>query len=267
MNADSSPRLRCKTRPAAAFAALGETGLRRIEDCIVNLLQRDEAEDVHALRVGVRHLRAVVWVFGPLLPPGITERWKQDLRELANMAGEVRDWDVFLAETVQPALERQPGDPVLHAVADTARARRGLAREAMMTRLVQYRDDPLPALHRDLDHLPVHTDDGTGFLGPFARTRVSKARQTLRQRGLAARHDGLRALHRQRIAGKRLRYAIEALAPVLPKQKTKRLHHKLVRRQGKLGSVVDESVARRLMSECLDVPPHEYDAEPEPDAA
>jgi CHAD domain-containing protein len=265
MNADSSPQLRRKMRPAAAFAALGETDLRRIEDCIVNLLQRDEAEDVHALRVGARHLRAVLWVFGPLLPQGIAERWKQDLRALASMAGEVRDWDVFLAETLLPAVGRQPGDPVLHAVADTARTRRILARETMMTQLVQYRDDPLPALHRDLQHLPIHTDDGTGPLGPFARTRVSKARRTLRRRALAARHDGLRALHRQRIAGKRLRYAIEALAPVLPKQKTKRLHHKLVRRQAKLGGVVDESVARRLMSECLDVPAQ--DLEPEPDAA
>lgn len=263
MNADSTPRLRHKTRPAAAFAALGETGLRRIEDCIVNLLQHDEAEDVHALRVGVRHLRAVLWVFGPLLPPGIAQRWKQDLRALADAAGEVRDWDVFLAETVQPALERQPGDPILHAVADAARTRRRLARETMLTRLAQYRDDPLPALHRDLAHLPLHTDDGTGSLGPFARTRVRKARKTLRQRGLAARHDGLRALHRQRIAGKRLRYAIEALAPVLPKQKTSRLHHKLVRRQVRLGGVVDESVARRLMSECLGVPPQEQDAGPD----
>jgi CHAD domain-containing protein len=257
MNADSPDRLRRKTRPAAAFAALGETGLRRIEDCIVNLLQRDEVEDVHALRVGARQLRAVLWVFGPLLPPGIAERWKEDLRALAGTAGEVRDWDVFLAETVQPILECQPGDPVLHGVADTARTRRNLAREAMMTRLVQYRDDTLPALRRDLAQLPVHTDDGTGRLGPFASTRVRQARETLRRRTRAARHDGLQALHRQRIAGKRLRYAIEALRPVLPAQKARRLHHKLVRRQGKLGGVVDDSVARRLMSECLGVPPEQ----------
>ncbi len=263
MNAEPTARLRGKTRPAAAFAALGETGLRRIEDCLATLLQRDEAEDVHALRVAVRHLRAVLWVFGPLLPQGITERWNEDLRTLAGTAGDVRDWDVFLAETMQPALDRQPGDPVLHGVIDTARARRQLARETMMARLRQYRDDALPALHRDLAHLPVHADDGSGCLGPFARTRVRKARKTLRQRNRAARHDGLLALHRQRIAGKRLRYAIEALAPVLPAQKTKRLRRRLIRRQGKLGSVVDDSVARRLMSECLDVPPQEHDAVPD----
>ncbi|CAG9173574.1 hypothetical protein LMG23992_02489 [Cupriavidus laharis] len=263
MNADSPARLRRKTRPAAAFAALGETGLRSIEDCLAVLLQRDEAEDVHALRVAVRHLRAVLWIFGPLLPPGITERWNDDLRSMADTAGEVRDWDVFLAETMQPALERQPGDAVLHAVIDTARARRQLARETMLERLGQYCNDALPALHRDLAHLPVHADDGSGQLGPFARNRVRKARQTVRRRNRTARHDGLRALHRQRIASKRLRYAIEALAPVLPAHKTKRLHQKLVRRQGKLGSVVDDSVARRLMSECLDVPQQEQGAVPD----
>lgn len=262
MNADPTARLRGKTRPAAAFAALGEAGLQRIEDSLAALLGRDEAEDVHALRVAVRHLRAVLWIFGPLLPRGIAERWKEDLHGLADAAGEVRDWDVFLAETMQPALDRQPGDAVLHAVIDTARARRQIARETMLARLGQYRDDTLPALHRDLAHLPVHTDDGSDTLGPFARSRVRKARKTLRQRKRRARQDGLRAVHRQRIAGKRLRYAIEALGPVLPEQKAKRLHRKLVKGQGKLGSVVDDSVARRLMAECLDVPPEEQDSAP-----
>lgn len=262
MKADPTARLRGKTRPAAAFAALGETGLRRIEDSLATLLQRDEEEDVHALRVAVRHLRAVLWIFGPLLPRGMTERWKDDLGALADAAGNVRDWDVFLAETMQPALDRQPGDPILHAVIDTARVRRQLAREAMLAGLDQHRNDTLPALHRDLAHLPVHTDDGSDALRPFARKRVQKARKTLRQRKRRARHDGLRAVHRQRIAGKRLRYAIEALRPVLPEQKAKRLHRKLVKGQGKLGSVVDDSVARRLMAECLDVPPEVQDAAP-----
>ncbi|MGN5480421.1 CHAD domain-containing protein [Cupriavidus basilensis] len=139
----------------------------------------------------------------------------------------------------------------------------GVRARSALARLDQYRGDALPALHRDVAHLPVHTDDGTGCLAPFARQRVRKARKTLRRRSEAARHDGLRALHRQRIAGKRLRYAIEALAPVLPAHKTKRLLHKLVRRQGKLGNVVDDNVARRLMSECLGVPQQEQGAAPD----
>ena len=259
MPAESPSELHRQTSPAAAFVALTEAGLHRIEACIDLLLQRDEVEDVHALRVAARHLRAVLWIFGPALPRRVTTRWKPDLRNLAGVASDVRDWDVFLAETLQPALELQPDDPVLAALIGTVRARRGLARETMVARLTEYRHWPLPALHRDLAHLSAHADSGPGQLGKFAPKRVRKARGRLRKLMQAAADGELRTVHRARIAGKRLRYAIEALEPVLPARYTKRLHKKLVKRQGRLGRIVDGNVARRLMAECLMMPePGQY---------
>ncbi|MNW19691.1 CHAD domain protein [compost metagenome] len=50
-----------------------------------------------------------------------------------------------------------------------------------------------------------------------------------------------------------MRYAIEALSDVLPKRYRKRLRKQLEARQGELGAVIDASVARRLMAECLGV--------------
>jgi hypothetical protein len=91
------------------------------------LLHRDIAEDVHALRVAVRHLRAVTWAFGPVLPAPVMERWKLALHDVADAASAVRDWDVFIAETLPPALALQPGDPVLVALIDVAHARRAKA--------------------------------------------------------------------------------------------------------------------------------------------
>ncbi|MNT89080.1 CHAD domain protein [compost metagenome] len=74
-------------------------------------------------------------------------------------------------------------------------------------------------------------------------------------------------MHDQRIAGKRLRYTIEALAPVLPSRYTRRLHRKLVRQQSRLGGFVDAMVARRLMGECLGVPELPDDVPPPPGAS
>jgi CHAD domain-containing protein len=248
------PTLRRKTRPAAAFAALTQASLARMEACLDQLLHRDDPEDLHALRVAIRHTRAVLWALGPSLPRQERARWKSDLRMLARATSEVRDWDVFLAETIAPAREREPDDTVLLAVADTARERRDAAREAMLATLAGYRDWPLPALHRDLAHLAqvatrARKDDGR--LGPFARKRVRRGRKRLRALAKAARHGDPRAVHAQRIAGKRLRYVIEAFAPVLPSRYTRRLHRKLVKGQAKLGSLVDGIVARRLMTDCL----------------
>lgn len=266
MNADAkSPRLRRKTRPAAAFAALAQASLARIDTCLDALQRRDDPEDLHQLRIALRQARAVVWAMGPALPRPERDRWKRDLRTLARATSEVRDWDVFLAETIGPARELEPHDPVLAAIADTARERHDEARDAMLAALAAYRDWPLPALHRDLAHLARLASrarhDGAR-LAPFARQRVRRGRKRLRGLAKRARQGDPVAVHAHRIAGKRLRYVIEALAPVLPARYTRRLHRKLVKRQGKLGSLVDGIVARRLLADCLGVQAMPDDAPP-----
>ncbi|RAS04993.1 CHAD domain-containing protein [Cupriavidus alkaliphilus] len=266
MNADAnSLKLRRKTRPAAAFAALTQASLARIDACLDQLQRRDDPEDLHQLRVALRHARAVAWAMGPALPRQERDRWKRDLRTLARATSAVRDWDVFLAETVGPAREREPLDTVLAAIADTARQRRDTAREAMLAALASYRDWPLPALHRDLAHLAhlaTRARGDSARLAPFARRRVRRGRKQLRALAKNARGGDPGAVHAQRIAGKRLRYVIEALAPVLPARYTRRLHRKLVKRQARLGRQVDGIVARRLMAECLAVQAMPDDAPP-----
>ncbi len=109
MNADSRPRLRGKTRPAAAFAALGESGLRRVDHSLATLFERDEVEDVHALRVAVRHLRAVLWIFGPLLPQGIAQRWNHDLCALADTAARCATGTCSWPRPCSPRSNASPG--------------------------------------------------------------------------------------------------------------------------------------------------------------
>ncbi|MBP0621981.1 CHAD domain-containing protein [Cupriavidus consociatus] len=269
------PMLRRKTQPVVAFAALTQASLVRIDTSLQHLLHRDEAEDLHQLRVAVRHARAVLWALGRALPRLEREHWKRELRTLAHATSAVRDWDVFLAETVVPARKKEPEDPVLASVADTAAKQRNTARAAMLAALVSYRDGQLPVVQRDLAHLghlaeKVAAQGKTrrrDRLGPFARQRVRRGRKRLRALKQAAHGGDPGAVHEQRIAGKRLRYTIEALAPVLPSRFTKRLHRKLVRQQSRLGGFVDAMVARRLMRECLGVPELPDDVPPPPPGA
>lgn len=255
------PKLRRKMRPAAAFVALGKSGLRAIDERLDALQQRDEVEDVHELRVAVRHLRAVTWAFGPLLPGQVKARWKQTLHDVADAAGTVRDWDVFIAETLAPALMEQPEDPVLVALIQTVQARRTRAHAEMMTRLSRYRQAPLPTLKRDLQHLSEQrakmagNEHAKGRLESFAPRRIRQARGKVRELARIARDGQTAHIHKLRIGNKRLRYAIEALSEVLPNRYRKRLRKKLVARQSELGAVIDGAVARRLMCECLSVDP------------
>ena len=247
------PVLHRKMRQVAAFAALGDAGLRNVNDRLDTLLHRDEVEDVHALRVAVRHLRAVTWAFGPILPSSVKARWKQALHDVADAASSVRDWDVFLDETLLPALALQPDDPVLVALIDIAGERRAEARASMVTRLSGYRQAPLPTLHRDVLHLsdPRAHHGQRGRMASFGSRRIRRARGRVRELTRVARDGRTEHVHALRIGNKRLRYAIEALSDVLPDRYRKRLHGKLIARQTELGAIIDDAVARRLMCECL----------------
>jgi len=110
--------LKRRMRALDAFAALAAADLQRIADALRAMDRRDRPDDLHALRVAVRHLRAVRWVFAPALPGAVAARWRIVLRDLMRATGPVRDWDVLIADTLQPALSRQPGDPVLLALLD-----------------------------------------------------------------------------------------------------------------------------------------------------
>ncbi|MGO4328781.1 CHAD domain-containing protein [Cupriavidus sp. 2TAF22] len=259
-------------RAVDAFVSLADAGLVAIADQLAALTRRDHPDDVHALRVATRHLRAVCWVFGPALPKAIRARWQAGLRQLARAATDVRDWDVFISETLQPALQAQPDDPVLAALCDTASMRRHYARATMVAQLAEYQHWPLPVLHRDLTHLTRGGTRGGGAragarLDAFARRRVRRARMRVKVLARAARSEDLERVHRYRIGSKRLRYAIEALAPVLSGRYATRLRHKLVKRQSRLGKLLDGAVARRLMTECLNMPgPGAPDAPPPPPA-
>ncbi|MCY0857107.1 CHAD domain-containing protein [Cupriavidus sp. D39] len=242
-----------------AFIALGDAGLVAVADQLDALHRRDHPDDVHALRVAVRHLRAVCWAFAPALPKAIRARWDDCLRKLAQAASDVRDWDVFVSETLRPALDLEPEDPVLLAVHDTAITRRHYARATMLAQLTEYQHWPLPVLHRDLTHLNRGGVQGAGsaakdHLAEFASRRVCRGRKRVKSLARAARSQDLARVHRFRIGSKRLRYVIEALKPVLPARYAKRLHRKLVKRQGSLGGLIDGVVARRLMMECLNMP-------------
>ncbi|QET03859.1 CHAD domain-containing protein [Cupriavidus pauculus] len=275
--------LRRKMAPLAAFVALADAGLctvlARVDALVGDVGNISDGRDgpdrrhrpdspdpgdmeaIHALRVAVRHLRAVAWAFQPVVADAVRARWKSVLRDTADACGETRDWDVFVAETLAPALEREPAHPVLLALIDAARTRRAAAHDVMMTKLSRDMRPRLGTLEDDVRRL-VRTlrkttsatrkrRDKAMRLDAFAQRRVRKARRHVRALARTARDGQTEHVHRLRIGNKRLRYAIEALADVLPRRLRKRLHKKLVRRQTALGTVVDDAVARRLLCECL----------------
>ena len=181
-------------------------------------VRRDLPDAVHQMRVAARRLRSGLRTFRPLLD----QEWAEALRsELAWVAGELgasRDTEVLL-ERLDDHAGRLP-DPHL-----TERARSTID-PMLRARLVDAREHALVALRSprhlallvdlvDAARAPRFTDaaaePGRKALPPLARKAWRRLRSDVEQLEL----DGPSPVwHETRIAGKKARYAAEALIPV-----------------------------------------------------
>lgn len=197
-------------------AATGEA-LRRVRE----LDSSSEPEVLHKLRVALRRLRTLWWVFQPVLDKRDAKSHRGEFRSLAAAAGKTRDWDVLRALLLkgQPAAysAAQPShlfDPLIqqidkHRTSALAFSNRIIA-NAGVERIVEHA--VLVARHQiDAGNLPMRID-------AFATQRAERAEHMLKKRvRRVASHQGAdyAELHEIRIAGKRLRYSLEFFAPVL----------------------------------------------------
>ena len=83
-------------REAAALAL--ETRAAEVFDHAANVLDTDDIERVHDMRVATRRLRAAMEIFEPSFPKKDFKRALRDVKELADALGARRDPDVHIAE-------------------------------------------------------------------------------------------------------------------------------------------------------------------------
>lgn len=214
-----------------------------------------DAESVHRLRVATRRSLAAFDAFADLLPPRRAAWFARRLREVRKVAGDARDLDVLTGRLAGPS--SRAADP---------RSKAAAARSRLVTMLSRQRDvsrEPIRDVHARLlaagwgdrvDGLLARIPAGSRqpSFAAYARDRVgplvarffSKADRKLRD------DDDV---HRLRIAGKKLRYALEIFAPVFPLRERVRCQEALERLQKTLGDFTDHAAAadrfRRLSRE------------------
>jgi CHAD domain-containing protein len=214
-----------------------------------------DPEELHAMRVATRRLRAAWRVFGRAFRARKTRRVRRPLREVAGRLGAVRDLDVLLEAgdrygTKLSAKERAAVKPLF----DAWRKRRDEARQL----LVQELDG---SAYRDLlgEFRAFLADDAAAR--PVAANRPSLVRDTAPAAIWAAYHrvrsyDGaigwadLDTLHALRIEAKRLRYSLEFFRETLGAEAGE-LISRTVELQDHLGALHDSHVAAELTREFL----------------
>ncbi|WP_105133145.1 CHAD domain-containing protein [Burkholderia sp. BE12] len=246
-----------RTQRAALFALAGDITAQWLgNEC--GVLDRDDPEFVHQMRVALRRLRTLMRFF-----PRFTDRqWKDtlgvDLRWLAALLGTVRDWDVFATESLPALIEADGGGGDWDGTLDAARAQSTAARvelrqalhSARYARLTLGWLEWLSALA-----LPAADGDAAPSLRRHATKRVRRlfghlyGSPSLTSLDTAARHQ-------VRIDAKRLRYALEFFASLASRRTRNETIKTLARVQSVLGEANDAMVALHHLEQ-LAAPPYQ----------
>jgi len=182
-----------------------------------------EPEDVHQARVATRRLRSDLRTFAPLVDDAWAASLSEELRWLAAELGTVRDAEV-LAERIHATASRLPTADVEagrhvadQLVAGVAGARDGLLAALHEPRYVALLDRLVEAAHS-----PVLSAEAAGparkVLPGLVAIPWSRLWRDGRRLDVRSPDEELHAL---RIRAKRVRYAAEAVAPVMGPRATR----------------------------------------------
>ena len=215
---------------------------------------------VHQMRVALRRLRSLLKVFRPAVDAAALRALDRDLRELADLLGPARDWDVFLGGLGAELAAALPGDARIGTLLRAARERRGAAYAALRTALDgpgfrrllwevvavlqarPWRDEPAEEEVTARRALPLEA---------FAAKLLDRRWQRLVAAGadISAMPD--EALHELRLEAKRLRYPAELFAPLWGRRRGRRFLKRLAEVQEAFGLSNDVAVARSLVGQLV----------------
>jgi len=248
---DLVPAPEVEVRTLADGAAAGEVVQRAIAASVSRLIVHDpimrldtDPEGVHQARVATRRLRSDLVTFRSLVEPERASYLRSQLGWLAGILGAVRDGDVML-ERMRSLADRLPDKHARGAaeVIASLGAERDRAHAALLTTLREPRyvrlldtlvaEANAPALLLDAD-LPATAVVGALVQKPW-RSLV-KHRKTFGKKPKDV------ELHQLRIRTKRVRYAAEAIVPVIGNP-ARDLASAAAGLQGVLGDLNDAVVA------------------------
>ncbi len=239
--------------PAESARHCVASAMEQLQGNEEGVLASDDPEFVHQLRVALRRVRSALRAHRKALEPGFEEGVRDELKWITGVAGTARDLDVLSQETL-PAMARDGAEadgPFEQRVEARRRAARARLREAL--RSSRYALLML-TLARWLGLPSAHAPAGRVKLARFGGTAVGKNHRTLLDgaKGFADLEPAQR--HEVRIAGKRLRYAVQGFESLFPEQKVASYLATLSALQDDLGAANDATVAMSLI-ESLDPPP------------
>ena len=240
--------------PGEAFRSIALACLLQLQRNETGAVAGEDPEHLHQARVAIRRLRSAFKTFAPVLSTEFVTVYAPRWEALAQQLGGARDWDVFLTDTLAPLEAVFPDDADLARLREQSEAAQAEARASAGVALTHVAYSQLllafaAALFRT-QAPTIEADHGTDLdLRGFAVQRLQKCTRKIKK--IVGKQGSLCDMqrHRLRIAFKRLRYALEFFAPVLPRKRQKAYLDGLVAIQDLLGNLNDQATAERLLKE------------------
>lgn len=195
----------------------------------------ENIEYVHQLRVWTRRALAALDLFTELLPKAEEKWFRKTLHKIRRAAGKARDLDVLIDN------RRNDKGKGAYDFLDDLQKRRKRAQKPIVS--VFHKVSRKDRFARQLKSLRKKTSQTTHELfGPWAMDKLKKIAKPFFKTSSFDTHD-LSKLHRFRIKGKELRYAMELLAPAFPNSFRKKLYPVVEELQSRIGAIHDGAVA------------------------
>lgn len=247
-----------KTPGVLPSDSVAEAGRKVLRFHLARMIAREpgtregsDPEELHAMRVATRRMRAAWRVFGDGFRPDRTRRHRKRLREVAARLGAVRDIDVLIDEAepylrAQTVAERRAIKPLFDAwrqQRDDARALLGreLDSEAYAAWVDEFKDFVRTEGQATAPVLPT----APHRIRETAGSRIWEAYELVRAYEPVMRWADVETLHELRITSKWLRYTLEFVRECLGPDSAM-LIARVVALQDHLGLMHDADVAASM---------------------
>lgn len=241
-------QVRAEMRSSEALRAIVRHGLAIVVTNVDALRAGSAGEHLHQARVALRRMRSATRLFDPAAKD-LPERMREQLRWLTGALGEARDWDVIVDATLPAVLAAtgtrlDGGGSVLLKTAQRAHDR-ALARAVKAVSSRRY-----ARLVLELARWTMATEPPeTSTVGELAGALLDRAAERVFATARSFARLTPRERHRVRILAKRLRYALDLLAPASHTHGATDYADRLAHLQDSLGKLTDAYVVLELLTD------------------
>lgn len=219
------------------------------------MLAGTDPEYLHQMRVALRRFRSAFSVFSRLLPRQATRAPVEEIRSLARALGPARDWDVVMSTMLDPLARQLPGHRGLEALrarlqAERARTQAAARRAVRSRRYTRFVLGLLAWLGSEPWNSVLPLAEARALRQPvraYAVRALARLHRRVRKRGRHLASLDAAALHRLRIAVKKLRYAAQFFAPLFTGGRDARMRAALEALQDALGGINDCATAEQYL--------------------